>query len=139
MGVFAEPPGLGERGSSLFRALIKGVTDYGRYALLVEAARMADRLDELDNIIQGKGVLNLMQFRVLDKEINPDHEELNINVEVKFQNVLSEARQQQNTFRQMITDLSRGGEAKTDEAPAPAAAAETTVDDELEAAGGLGR
>lgn len=133
MGVFAEPPGLGERGSSLFRALIKGVTDYGRYALLVEAARMADRLDELDNIIQGKGVLNLMQFRVLDKEINPDHEELNINVEVKFQNVLTEARQQQNTFRQMITDLSRGGEAKPDEAPARSAAAETTVDDELEA------
>lgn len=133
MGVFAEPPGLGERGSSLFRALIKGMTDYGRYALLVEAARMADRLDELDNIIQGKGVLNLMQFRVLDKEINPDHEELNINVEVKFQNVLTEARQQQNTFRQMITDLSRGGEAKPDEPPAPSAAAETTVDDELEA------
>lgn len=131
VGVFVEPPGLGERGSSLFRALIKGVADYGRYALLVEAARMADRLDELDNIIQGKGVLNLMQFRLLNKEINPDHEELNINVEVKFQNVLAEARQQQNTFRQMITDLSRGGEAKPDEAPAPAA--ETTVDDELEA------
>ena len=88
-----EPTGLGDRGSLLWRGLADGVTDVARLALITEAARLADRLDELDNIIQGKGVLNLMQFRVLSQEMADDGIK-EINVEVKFQNVLAEARQQ---------------------------------------------
>ncbi|MCY1241943.1 hypothetical protein D9M72_548750 [compost metagenome] len=88
----SEPVSLGPRGSELWRGLSDGVTDVGRLALVTEAARLADRLDELDNIIQGKGVLNLMQFRVLDNAISESSQE--INIEVKFAAPLAEARQQ---------------------------------------------
>ena len=89
----SEPVSLGVRGSEVWQGLTDGVTDVARLTLAAEAARLADRLDELDNIIQGKGVLNLMQFRVLDRE-REDDGSLSINVEVRFQNVLAEARQQ---------------------------------------------
>jgi hypothetical protein len=97
------PPGLGERGSALWQAM--ATTDVPRNALVLEAARTADRLDELDNIIQGKGVLNLMQFRVLDREVDDDGS-VNINVEVKFNAVLAEARQQATAFANILTKLS---------------------------------
>ncbi len=87
--------------------------DVPRNALVLEAARLADRLDELDSIIQGKGVLNLMQFR-LDMESGEDGE---YNVEVKFQNVFSEARQQAIAFSTILSKL----------APADAAAKPANV------------
>ena len=95
------PSGLGERGMALWEAL--SGADVARNGLVLEAARLADRLDELDNIIQGKGVLNLMQFRVIDKEVTDA--DLTINVEVKFQNVLSEARQQAMAFAGILRAL----------------------------------
>lgn len=85
MGV---PSGLGERGLSLWESLSTG--DAPTDAMALEAARTADRLDELDNIIQGNGVLNLMQFR-LDF---PESDGEPYTVEVKFNAVLAEARQQ---------------------------------------------
>ena len=109
------PPGLGERGMSLWQAL--ATTDVPRNALVLEAARTADRLDELDNIIQGKGVLNLMQFRVLDREVDDDGS-VNINVEVKFNAVLAEARQQATAFANILTKLSPA-DSKAAVAPAP--------------------
>lgn len=95
-----EPPGLGERGSAIWQARSKGVTDPAQLAVVTEAARCADRLDELDNIIQGKGVLNLMQFRVLSHEVTDDSRE--INVEIKFGAPLAEARQQQAAFSSLV-------------------------------------
>jgi hypothetical protein len=95
------PAGLGVRGLGVWEALKSG--DVARDALAVEAARSADRLDELDNIIQGKGVLNLMIFR-LDMDSSKDGE---YNVEVKFQNVLSEARQQQATFANLLEKIDK--------------------------------
>ncbi|UKA59171.1 hypothetical protein [Arthrobacter sp. FW306-2-2C-D06B] len=105
------PAGLGERGLSIWEAM--ATQDVPRNALVLEAARLADRLDELDNIIQGKGVLNLMQFR-LDMESGEDGE---YNVEVKFQNVFSEARQQAIAFSTILSKL----------APADAAAKPANV------------
>lgn len=100
------PAGLGERGLSIWEVLKSG--DKSRDALVIEAARTADRLDELDSIIQGKGVLELMQFRVLNREFDEDNEDqLNISVEVKFQNVLSEARQQQLAFASLIEKIDK--------------------------------
>lgn len=99
------PAGLGERGLAVWKALKSG--DKARDALVVEAARTADRLDELDGIIQGKGVLNLMQFRVLNREFEEFGEELKIDVEVRFQNVLSEARQQQLAFAGMLEKIDK--------------------------------
>ncbi|MFS0718854.1 hypothetical protein ABC337_04975 [Arthrobacter sp. 1P04PC] len=93
------PAGLGERGLAVWEAL--SGSDVPRNALVLEAARLADRLDELDNIIQGKGVLNLMQFR-LHMEGSEDGE---YNVEVKFQHVFSEARQQAIAFSTILSKL----------------------------------
>ncbi|WP_102157695.1 hypothetical protein [Zhihengliuella halotolerans] len=104
----AEPAGLGERGAALWKALKS--KDVARNALALEAARTADRLDELDNVIQGKGVLNLMRFRVLDLS-HEDDGSVSYNIEVKFQNVLSEARQQQTTFANVLSKLGLGDTA----------------------------
>lgn len=110
----AEPPGLGERGSLIFQAKAKGVTDPAALGLVTELARTADRLDELDSIIQGKGVLNLMQFRL--DAVDWDNPE--VSVEVKFGAPLAEARQQQ----QRYTELYRAVESLNPAVPAVAAA-----------------
>lgn len=94
-----EPPGLGERGSALWAAM--ATQDVPRNALVLEAARTADRLDELDNIIQGKGVLNLMQFRLDD--IDYDSQEMSVTV--SFAAPLAEARQQATALAGMLTKL----------------------------------
>ena len=112
------PPGLGERGSALWQAM--ATQDIPRNALVLEAARTADRLDELDNIIQGKGVLNLMQFRLHLNEMDEDGDR-NINVEVKFAAPLAEARQQATALANILTKLSPA-ESNATAAPAPAPA-----------------
>lgn len=117
------PVSLGERGSEVWRGLSEGVSDVGRLALITEAARLADRLDELDSVIQGKGVLNLMQFRVLSHEVMDD--DRNINVEVKFQNVLSEARQQATAFAGLLKAIGLPGDAVA----APVAAPKSPLDE----------
>ena len=109
-----EPPGLGERGSALWQAM--ATEDVPRNALVLEAARLADRLDELDNIIQGKGVLNLMQFR-LDL---PSEEGGPYSVEVKFQAPLAEARQQATALAAILTKLAPPEKAAAVPAPVPA-------------------
>ena len=109
------PAGLGERGVALWQAM--SGSDVVRNALVLEAARLADRLDELDNIIQGKGVLNLMQFRVLNREIDDDGS-VNLNVEVKFQTPLAEARQQAIALSTILSKLAPAdGAAKATAAP----------------------
>lgn len=106
------PPGLGERGAALWQAL--ATADVPRNALVLEAARLADRLDELDNIIQGKGVLNLMQFR-LDF---PSDDGEPFTVEVKFQAPLAEARQQATAFAGILSKLAPA-DSKAGAVPAP--------------------
>ncbi|MFF1382782.1 hypothetical protein ACFVWT_04370 [Arthrobacter sp. NPDC058288] len=107
-----EPSGLGERGSAIWQAM--ATADVPRNALVLEAARLADRMDELDNIIQGKGVLNLMQFR-LDF---PNGDDEPYTVEVKFQAPLAEARQHALAFANILTKLSPA-DSKAAAAPAP--------------------
>lgn len=123
-----EPPGLGERGSAIYQSRAKGLTDPAQLAIVTEAARTADRLDELDSIIQGKGVLNLMQFRVLSHEVTDDSRE--INVEVKFGAPLAEARQQQATFSALVRTLETFTAAASEPAQ-PVAAAPASPEDEL--------
>lgn len=108
------PAGLGERGMALWTSLGQ-VESTAAGAIALEACRAADRLDELDNIIQGKGVLNLMQFRVLNREKSDD--DLNINVKVEFSSVLAEARQQQLALRQLLASALVSAPAKPAEKP----------------------
>ena len=93
------PVGLGVRGSAVWSSM--ATADVPRNVLVLEAARLADRLDELDSIIQGKGVLDLMIFR-LDF---PEGDDEPFSVEVKFQNVLAEARQQATALAGILTKL----------------------------------
>lgn len=108
------PAGLGERGAALYASLTTKST-IERSALALEAARTVDRLDELDNIIQGKGVLNLMQFRVLDKEIHEGV--MSIEVNVQFQSVLAEARQQATALSGLLKALGIDAAAAAGAAP----------------------
>lgn len=109
------PAGLGERGSALWAAL--SGADVARNALVLEASRLADRLDELDNIIQGKGVLNLMQFRLHLDERDEDGDR-NINVEVKFAAPLAEARQQATALAGLLRALGPVEASAADDRPA---------------------
>lgn len=79
------------------RALITDATDVRTESLLIEAARIADRLDDLDDVIAGKGVLQLLRFRLVDHEGRV--------AEVKFDGVLAEARQQATTLRGILAQL----------------------------------
>ena len=108
----ASPDGLGKRGKALWESLGFDA-DTANGVLALEAARAADRLDELDSVIQGKGVLELMQFRVP----HAVDDQGAVTVEVKFDNVLGEARQQQNVLRQLLVTL-----ASVADSPAKAAA-----------------
>lgn len=111
----AVPDGLKASGAALWESLGHDVnTPAGRIAL--EACRSADRLDELDSIIQGKGVLELMQFRRVDK-IGSGTPDEPVVIEVKFDNALGEARQQQNGIRQLLTTLDGMGAAAKPEKP----------------------
>lgn len=79
------------------RAMITGQTDARTLGLLIEAGRIADRLDDLDKIIAGKGVLDLLRFRLVDLEGRV--------AEVKFDGVLAEARQQASAFKALLAQL----------------------------------
>lgn len=120
--------GLGERGKALWESLGHESPATADGVMALEAARLVDRLEELDSIIQGKGVLELMQFRVLDAHMG-DEDEKRLVVEVKFNNVLAEARQQQNVLRQMLVTLAPATDAKS--TVAPAIAQPSSVTDEF--------
>lgn len=97
------PAGLRARGRALWASLgLEVGTLHGELAL--EACRMADRLDELDRIVAGKGVLQLMKFR-LDPDWWDGDGNQHVHVKVGFQSVLSEARQQQATFKTLLVEL----------------------------------
>lgn len=92
----ADSKGLGPRGTALWASLgrVEGTAE-GELAL--EACRAVDLLADLHDIAQGSGVLELLRFRLRDSEGRV--------AEVKFDNVVSEIRQQQNNLRQILTTL----------------------------------
>ncbi|UOQ56084.1 hypothetical protein MUN78_10245 [Leucobacter allii] len=120
----ASEEGVERRGRKLSEALSPAGAELARDALAVEAGRILDRLDELDNIIAGKGVLELMRFRCTD--LFGEDDERHVRVEVHFDNVLGEARQQANTLRQILVSLGLGKAAEK-----PAAEKRSSVLDEL--------
>ena len=80
---------LGERGQAFYDSLVGAIDKHpeATKALLVEAARSVDRLYDLDDVVAGKGVLELLRFRLTDDDGRV--------AEVKFDGVLTEARHQQ--------------------------------------------
>jgi len=100
-----EPAGLGARGSQLFRELVKDEKNPLVIQAVIEAARAADRLDDLDRAIQGEGVLDLMRAALEDQNIMGD--EMKVTVKLSFAGVLMEGRQQQDNFRKLIAEVAR--------------------------------
>lgn len=97
------PPGLHQRGRELWSTLGQAAgTALGELAL--EICRGADRLDELDRIVAGKGVMQLMQFRLADEVWFDADGDQRIHVKVSFQSVLTEARLQQATFKELLKE-----------------------------------
>jgi len=90
---------LGPVGQVLFDDLSAAVIRHSTAtkALILEAARAADRLADLDDIIDGKDVLGLLRFNLNDDEGNI--------AEVKFDAVMAEARQQQANFGNLMKTI----------------------------------
>lgn len=112
------PDGLQERGTALWEALGAELAS-PRGAIALEACRIADRLDEIDNVIAGKGVLNLLRFRLTSQFSEGD--ERTLNVKVEFANVLAEARQQAVSLTALLTKLGLGDAASKTEESSPLA------------------
>jgi hypothetical protein len=64
--------------------------------LLLEACRIADRLDQLDGVVRGKGIEGLLHLRRMD-----DEGDITLTVD----GVLAEARQQANIMKQLVAAL----------------------------------
>ena len=94
--------GLGARGQAFYQAVVgDSVPNPAQQALIVEGARMADRLEALNDIIRGKGVLELMHFRVRHAVDDSGV----VSVELSVDSVLSECRQLQLAFERVAKSL----------------------------------
>jgi hypothetical protein len=96
------PDGLGPRGLKLWADVVElHELDPVQGVTLGEACRTADRLEQLDQIIAGKGVLRLLHFRHMVEMDTDDERHLVMTVD----GVLSEARQQQTVLKQLLVAL----------------------------------
>ena len=90
---------LGQAGSALRESLTQGREfDPAAEALLLEACRIADRLERLDTFLRGD-----------DREwFELEQKYKGANATIVVDEALAEARQQANTFRQIIITLGLG-------------------------------
>jgi len=92
----AAPPGLGPRGKRLWKDVTEADTlDGARLVILQEACRCADRLDRLDKLLNG----DVDTWAILTHRLQTG------DYELKIDSALSEARQQQNTMKQLLASL----------------------------------
>lgn len=96
----ATPDGLGAHGRELWREMRAGMASPLHVLLLLEACRMADRLDTLDRQLQGG---DWLRFR---------HHESGVEVTVYVDRVLVEAREQATALRGIVAELSKGAAQK---------------------------
>lgn len=106
---------LGPRGAELYRSLVNPKTDPARKAIALEAARTADRLDDLNQIIAGKGVLKLMMFRVVNRQIDEEFSEMNLTVDVNFATPLTESRMQATALTGLLKSFQQLDPANADD------------------------
>jgi hypothetical protein len=99
------PDQLGERGAETWAAITEGrQSDALWQALVLEACRIVDRLDQLNDIIAGKGVLQLMHLRRMDRDLSAETVKIVMTVDA----VLTEAREQAGQLRQLVSQLKLG-------------------------------
>lgn len=100
------PPGLGTKGTRLWRELHKDHTfDPAETVLVEEACRISDRLDRLNSLLVGEEDAWL-KLRAMESG----------EVVVRIDDALSEARQQANVLKQLVAAL-RLPDAKTGQRP----------------------
>ena len=98
------PEGLRAGGATLWDSIAGAhELDAMQVVQLTEACRMKDRLDEFDEVIRGKGVLNLMRFRMEDIDAMAENPEA--TVVVKFDAVIDKANTTANTMKQLLAAL----------------------------------
>lgn len=99
------PAGLATGGRALWRSIVaEHELDAAQLVQLTEACRMKDRCDELDRIVRGKGVLELMQFRSMLGS-GDGSEDSPIKVEIKFDSVIDRANATANAMKQLLAAL----------------------------------
>lgn len=98
------PAGLGARGLRLYRSMVDASTDASREILVTEAARMADRLEDLHEVVQGRGVLGLIMAELEQDNIETDSG-VPVTVTLKFQGVMAEFRQLTTAFGNTLKTL----------------------------------
>ena len=99
------PAGLADGGRALWRDIVKDHDlDAVQVVTLTEACRLKDRLDDMDEIIQGKGVLELLRFRRMDQG-GCGHDDEPVTIQVKFDDVISRANATANQMKQMLAAL----------------------------------
>ncbi len=97
------PQSLGTAGRKLWRSIVAiHSLDPMQLVQLEEACRAKDRLDEFDSIIHGKGVLNLMRFRLHESF---DENGTYASVEVRFDSVITQANATANLMKQLLAAL----------------------------------
>lgn len=102
MAVPRTPLGLGTAGKKLWKEMHE-LQDFGpgETVTVEEMCRIKDRLDQLNDVIAGKGVLQLMHFRSMIDSSDDDNRDITLTVD----NALSESRQQANMFKQLFASL----------------------------------
>lgn len=94
---------LGSRGIAYRDSFIGTATDVpaAKEQLVIEGARMADRLEKMNDIIAGKGVIELLHFRMK----SPMDDEGLVTIEMSIDNIMAEARQLQAGFERLTKTL----------------------------------
>jgi hypothetical protein len=92
MAIPKQPKGLRVGGKALWSGLATDGMPENLVALLTEACRVRDRLDQLDDVIQGKGVLQLMHFRsMVDEFFEEDPRHIILTVDAVMQHAATQA------------------------------------------------
>lgn len=97
----APSPAFGPRGEALHVALL-AVKQYNpaEMVLVVEVCRMADRLEQFNEMITSRGLIDLMQFRRVDEGVAGE-----ATIKVTVDGVVAEARQLQLAFQRVAMAL----------------------------------
>jgi hypothetical protein len=102
------PNGLDVKGRKLWRDLQKDNDfDPAQTIILEEICRIADRLEGLNDAIQGKGIIRLLHMRMPGTVSDEGVATINLTVD----GVMSEARQQAHVMKQLIVSLRLPDEA----------------------------
>lgn len=96
------PEGLRSGGRSLWVAIDEDhELDAPQLVQLEEACRAKDRLDQLDSILAGRGVLELLHFRSMIEEYADDSRHITVTVD----GVLAQANTTANLMKQLLAAL----------------------------------